>query len=159
MSPTSSDRCHTIQEVAEIVGISKFSVQRIFSNDLRMSLICARWVPHLLKEAEMERRVTDSQGFLQRYRRDRNFLNRIITIDQTWVHYYEPEGKRHPTIWKAPCIPQTFQAKFLEIHGKSDVHGIYGSHTLPTHRTLLCKILLIFLFFKDHLLGRKYEDL
>ena len=33
------------------------------------------------------------------------FLDRIITVDETWVHHYEPECKRQSIEWKHPQSP------------------------------------------------------
>ena len=64
----------------------------------------------------MERSVTDSQGFLRRYRQDtcKNFLNQIITMDETWVHYYELVDKRQSSIWKTPGTPPSLKAKSVK---------------------------------------------
>ena len=44
------------------------------------------WVPPLLKNHEMERRVMDSKTFLRRFEKEGDtFLNPIITTDETWL--------------------------------------------------------------------------
>jgi hypothetical protein len=35
----------------------------------------------------------------------RQFLERIIPADETWVHHYEPESKAHSVAWKRPTSP------------------------------------------------------
>ena len=47
--------------------------------------------PRLLTENEKERRVVASREFLLKNQRDPTFLDRIITVDETWLHYYDPE--------------------------------------------------------------------
>ena len=39
------------------------TVHRILKDELNISRVSARWVPHLLKNHEMERRVMDSKAF------------------------------------------------------------------------------------------------
>jgi hypothetical protein len=33
------------------------------------------------------------------------FLSRMVTGDETWVHHYEPESKRQSMEWKHPGSP------------------------------------------------------
>jgi hypothetical protein len=35
----------------------------------------------------------------------RQFLKRIVTADETWVHHYEPESKAQSMAWKRPTSP------------------------------------------------------
>jgi hypothetical protein len=35
----------------------------------------------------------------------RQFLERIVTADETWVHHYEPESKAQIMAWKRPTSP------------------------------------------------------
>ena len=65
------DRRLTVREISNIVGISKSSIQRLLTIELKMPRVCARWVPRLLKDEEMSRRVMESTSFLRRHRRDK----------------------------------------------------------------------------------------
>ena len=49
------DRRLTVRKVGDMHGIGKSSVQRILS-DLSMTKVCARWVPPLLHEDQMQSR-------------------------------------------------------------------------------------------------------
>ena len=84
------DKRKTVRKVSECTGISKSSVQRILTSQLKMSHVSARWVPRLLTEEEKQVRVSASMTFLRKVESDSTFLSRIITTDETWVHYYEP---------------------------------------------------------------------
>ena len=137
-----ADRRHTVREVAEIVGISKSSAHRILSDELGMSRVCARWVPRLLRDEEMKRRVSDSNRFLCRVRRDQQFLDRIITMDETWVHYWEPEGKRQSSVWTTSGTPPPMKAKTTKSMGKvmymvfMDNKGILLAHAVAPGSTV-----------------------
>ena len=48
------DRRKTVREVAECAGISKSSVQRILTSQLKLSHVSARWVPGLLTDQEKQ---------------------------------------------------------------------------------------------------------
>ena len=45
-----SDRRPTVREIANIVGISKFSIQRILTNELKMLQVYVKWVWCLQKD-------------------------------------------------------------------------------------------------------------
>ena len=45
-----SDRRSTVREIANIVGISKFSIQRILTNELKMLQVYEKWVWCLQKD-------------------------------------------------------------------------------------------------------------
>jgi len=58
--------------------------------------VAARWVPRHLTEAHKRNCQHICSSLLERYNHeDDNFLNHIITGDETWFHHYEPETKRH----------------------------------------------------------------
>ena len=53
-----------------------------------------------------------------RCERDRNFLNKIIKTDETWVHFYEPEDKRSSMVWKHSDSLPPKKAKTVKSMGK-----------------------------------------
>ena len=84
------DKRVTIRELVRDTGVSYGTVWTILKDKLNMSRVCARWVPRLLTSVERERRVEDSRKFLRRYNREgEDFLNRIITTDETWSRGYK----------------------------------------------------------------------
>jgi hypothetical protein len=34
----------------------------------------------------------------------RQFLQQIVTADETWLHHYEPESKAQSMAWKRPTL-------------------------------------------------------
>jgi len=53
--------------------------------------VCARCVPKRLN-LKQQRRVDAYQELLRRYETNGEaFLQRIVTWDESWVHFYEPE--------------------------------------------------------------------
>ena len=73
------DRRVTVETVAEHFGISYGTAQDIMSNKLGVRRVSARWVPRLLLPEQMGVRVSMC------------FLNRVVTCDETWIHFFEPE--------------------------------------------------------------------
>jgi hypothetical protein len=48
----------------------------------------------------------------------RQFLERIVTADESWVHYYEPESKAQSMAWKGPTAPVAKKFKSQPSDGK-----------------------------------------
>ena len=72
----------------------------------------ARWVPQLLKDSEKECRVQCSEEFLTHYDAEGDvFLDRIITMDETWLHHFDPETKYMSSVWKNPRTPPPKKAR------------------------------------------------
>lgn len=44
------------------------------------------WVPHELRERDVEKRATMCNNLLQRHKR-KGFLHRIVTGDEKWIHH------------------------------------------------------------------------
>jgi len=56
---------------------------------------------------------------LARYREEGdNFLQQIVTGDETWIHHYEPESKRQSMQWKHPSSPVAKKFKTQPSVGK-----------------------------------------
>jgi len=84
----------TVKEVASLLVISVGSAHHIIHDELKSRKVCARWVPKRLTPEIKERRVDACQELLYRYEADGEaFLQRIVTGDETWVHFYKPERK------------------------------------------------------------------
>ncbi|KFM76654.1 hypothetical protein X975_15031, partial [Stegodyphus mimosarum] len=66
----------------------------------------ARWVPQQLTSTHKEQRMGVSLEHLVCYHEDGNdFLFRIVTGDETWVHHFTPESKAASMEWKHPSSP------------------------------------------------------
>ena len=95
------DRQIILKDIAEGVGVSVKTVFNVIHKDLGFKKICARWVPRMLTEENMKNRKNISATLLARFEQDpNNFLDRLVTQDETWVHYFTPEQKRHSMQWR-----------------------------------------------------------
>lgn len=76
----------------------------------------------------MKKRVAASKKFLAQYRKDGDdYLERIITTDETWIFLFDPEinqgtipvmeDKRHST---------SKEGATGEVHRRTDVHLLHG---------------------------------
>ncbi|XP_075543739.1 protein GVQW3-like [Dermacentor variabilis] len=94
------DRRFTIREIAEEVGISSFSTHSIMTEDVAMMRVSAKFVSKLLTAEQKQLRVEASQGMLDSTNSDPDFMNIIITGDESWVYGYDPQTKSQSSQWK-----------------------------------------------------------
>ena len=105
------DRRLTVREIAEEVGISKDSAHEILRADLNMRRVAAKFVPKLLSAEQKELRVEVAQDLLDTISTDPEFLNTVITGDESWVYGYDPETKAQSSQWKHPESPRPKKAR------------------------------------------------
>ena len=100
-----TDRRVTIEEIALQLGISQGMAYSLVHDILGFHKV-ARWVPRHLTEEHKHNGQHICTSLLERYSREGdNFLNRIVTGDETWVHHYEPETKRQSMQWTHTLSP------------------------------------------------------
>ena len=152
-----SDRQVKVEEIANAFLISHGSVSTIY---MGMRKLTARWVPKSLSDEQMATRASVCSAFLKRFRsKENDFLSRLVTVDETWVHYYEPENKAQSRQWVGPGSPrpkkfktQTSAGKvmatvFWDAQGvmldfvakKSTITGAYYANLLDQRRTAIRK--------------------
>ena len=138
-----ADRRVTVRDISDELGVSCSTVHGILTDNLGMSKVSARWVPRLLTDTEKENRVRCSQMFLSRYDAEGDeFLDRIITTDESWFHHFDPETKAMSSVWKTPNTPPPKKARVQKSAGKHmfilfmDRHGMILQHRVPDHQTV-----------------------
>ena len=77
------DQRLSVRLMAEEVGLLKTDVHRIITEDLYMRKICAKLVPKNLSDEQKDNRVLVSRELLDRVKSEPNFLQRVITGDET----------------------------------------------------------------------------
>ena len=81
-------------------------------------------------------------ALLKRFRSKDDFHLRLVTVDETWVHYYEPENKAQSRQWVGPGSPRPKKFKTQPSAGKVmatvfwDAKGIIMLDFLPKRSTL-----------------------
>jgi histone-lysine N-methyltransferase SETMAR len=92
----------TVRELEKSVRISDSSIVSILRNHLGMRKVSARWVPHHLNPNQMRARVEFSSFMLEKFDAGASKLvDNIITGDETWVYFYDPETKEQSRQWIA----------------------------------------------------------
>ena len=119
-----SDRRIQVEEIAQALGFSHGSVSTILHDRLGMRKLTARWVPKSLSDEQMATRASVCSTLLKRFRSKDNFLLRLVTVDETWVHYCEPENKAQSSVGRA-WVPEA-KVQDATICWQGDGHSILG---------------------------------
>ena len=73
------------------MGISLGAVQSIQTEILGMSKVSARWLPRMLTDDQIKTQQDIFRYLLSRYEDDPcNFIERVVTQDETWDHHFDP---------------------------------------------------------------------
>ena len=115
-----------MEEIAQAVGISHRSVSTILHDRLGMRKLTARWVPKSLSDEQMTTRPSVCSTLLKGFRSKDDFLLHLVTVDETWVHYYEPENKAHESSVGRACVPEAKEVQDPTICWQGDGHSILG---------------------------------
>ena len=83
-----------------------------------MRKLTARWVLKSLSDEQMATRASVCSALLKRFRLKDDFHLRLVTVDETWVHYYEPENKAQSRQWVGPGSPRPKKFKTQPSAGK-----------------------------------------
>ena len=87
------DRHITVRELADEVGVSTGSVHTILTVDLGLRTVSPKFVPKLLTMEQKQLRLEIAQDMLDCVESDSNFLNTVMTGDESWVYGYDTETK------------------------------------------------------------------
>jgi len=114
-----ADRRITTRTIAEAMQVSHERIQHILTEILGMNKVSSRWVPKLLTNEQKHQRVKLSKQNLDLFEDDPDmFAARFVTMDETWVHHFEPEYKRQSMQWKHPFSPTPVKARVAPSAGK-----------------------------------------
>ena len=150
-----SDRRIQVEEIAQALGISHGSVLTILHDRLDMRKLTTCWVPKSLSDEQMATRASVCSALLKRFRSKDDILLRLVTVDETWVHYYEPENKAQSSVGRSPR-PKKFKTQpsagkvmatvFWDAKGviildflpkRSTITGVYYANLLDQLRTAI----------------------
>ena len=138
-----SDRRIKVEEIANALHISHGSVSTTLHDRLGMHKLTARWIPKSLSDEQMTTRASVYSAFLKRFRsKEDGFLSCLVTVDDTWVHYYEPENKAQIRQSVGPGSPRPNKFKTQPSAGKVmatvfwDAQGVIMLDFLAKKRTI-----------------------
>ena len=135
----------TVNEIAGHLDMGHGSAHHIVHDVLQFH---KAWVPRQLTAELKERRVDACQELLKRFEAEGDgFLGRIVTGDETWVHYHQPETKKASKKWRHTSSPKPKKFRKLRTQpseGKVmltlfwDERGVILEHFMPRRNTVTC---------------------
>ena len=100
------DRRITIATLSDHLGISYGSARSIIVDQLHLSKLTCRWIPKCLTPDMKATRVGTSQDLLRQYEESpEQFLSRLVTGDEKWFYYWEPDSKQQSKEWREVGSP------------------------------------------------------
>jgi histone-lysine N-methyltransferase SETMAR len=117
----------TTRDIIDVIGVGHGTVHNIIS-DLGYSKVCARWIPCQLTDELKHSRLDVCGLMLQRYLNEgEQFMNSIVTGDESWAHHYEPETKRQSMQWRHLGSPSPKKFKLSPSAGKVMITVLWDS--------------------------------
>jgi len=133
----------TCEEIAHSAGISRASAYRILTERLHKRRIAARCVPHDLSEEQKCRRLETAQQLLHRFREEeKEFLQKVVAIDETWIRDFEPELNSQSSVWRGKGSPRPKKFKRAQSNVKQitiiayDCKGVIMTDRVPSGTTV-----------------------
>ncbi|UYV61650.1 hypothetical protein LAZ67_1005756 [Cordylochernes scorpioides] len=90
----------TLLELEQDTGISKTTIGRIVTKDLKLKKTPAKFIPRFLTNEQKLCRLATCENMLEMTRTDPEWKDKITTGDETWVYDYDPETKRQYAEWR-----------------------------------------------------------
>jgi len=123
----------TVRELVEEVGISTGSVHSILTDDLAMWRVSAKFVLKLLTMEQKQLRLEVSQDMLDYTNSDPEFLNIVITGDESWVYGYDLETKAQSSQWQHSTSPRPKNARQVRSNVKVMLTVFFDSPGVVHH--------------------------
>ena len=102
-----SDRQLSVCYIATSVGISTGSVHSILTDNLLMVL-------RMLTDPQKANGVDASTTLHCLFNENPdNFISQFLTVDETWLHHFDPEGKVQSMVWKHVSSPPPWKFRVV----------------------------------------------
>lgn len=138
-----NDRTITLEKLAGQLGISKGSVHTIMHDHLHMSKVTTKWVPRLLTVDMRANRLECCEQLCEEFDAGPDdFIARIVTGDESWIHHFDPETQQEARQWKHSSSPTPKRGRARTSAGKIlmtvfwDCQGIVLLDFLPHRQTI-----------------------
>ncbi|GFR88170.1 transposase [Elysia marginata] len=102
------------KDIAKELEISKERVQHIITDILGYRKVSARWLTRMLTDEMKMQRKTARAELLQHFEKEGDeFIQRIVTGDETWIHHYDLESKRQSMEYRHKSSPSPRKFKVV----------------------------------------------
>jgi hypothetical protein len=97
----------SVDEIAKILNMKYGSAHHVIHDVLQFHKMSARWMPQQLT-LELKQQHVDTCGELLHCLEAEGdaFLSRVVTGDETWVHYHKPYTKSTSKEWRHSSSPK-----------------------------------------------------
>ena len=132
----------SIETIRAQFDISVGTEHKIIREELKMSKICAKFVPRVLREDKKERHFHDSREMVELINSHPTVLDTLVTCDESWIYCYDVENKRQSSLWKHTGSPRPKNARQSKSTHKLlmitffDSTDIIYMHWVPTVQTV-----------------------
>ncbi|UYV78830.1 hypothetical protein LAZ67_16002927 [Cordylochernes scorpioides] len=144
-----SNRRISIKDLSLETGLSVGLCHQIVTKDLDMIRASSKFVPRILTEEQKEVRMDVCKNMVEMTRTYPEWMQKIITRDETWVYQYDPETKRQPSQWIMRGEPKPKKARFTKSKVKTllvtffDINGLVHHEFIPFGRTINQEVYLV----------------
>ena len=97
-----------MKEKAQALGISHDTISTILHDRLGMRELTTRWAPKSLSDEQLnDNQSISMQRLVEAFKVKKLILFlRLVSVDETWVHNYEPDNKAQSRQWIGPGSPK-----------------------------------------------------
>ena len=115
------DRHVSIETISAQFDVSLGTVHTIIHEELKMRMICTKFVPRVLREDQKERRCHDCREMVKLINSDPAVFDALVTCNESWIYCYDsdrvPSGNmlalRNPRNQTEQIHSQTFDDPFF----------------------------------------------
>ncbi|UYV82643.1 hypothetical protein LAZ67_22000319 [Cordylochernes scorpioides] len=101
----------TLLELEQDTGISKTTIGKIVTEDLKLKKTPAKFIPRFLTNEQKLCRLSTCEDMMEMTRTDPEWKDKIITGDDTWVYGYDPETKPQSAEWRGNVFGHSSPSK------------------------------------------------
>ncbi|UYV69543.1 hypothetical protein LAZ67_6003931 [Cordylochernes scorpioides] len=136
-----SNRRISIKDLSSETGLSVGLCHQIVTKDLDMIRTSSKIFPRILTE-EQKVRMDVCKNMVEMTQTDPEWMQKIITGDETWVYQYDPETKRQSSQWIERGEPKPKKARLTNSKVKTllvtffDINGLVHHEFIPFGRTI-----------------------
>jgi histone-lysine N-methyltransferase SETMAR len=119
--------------MVEELNLDGETVRKILTEDLGMRKVSAKMVPHILSDDQKQRRLDVCSDLSRQLAKGKNFLDGVISGDESWCFQYDPETKRQSMQWKTSVSQAQVKTMLICFF---DHKGIFHFEFLEQGRTV-----------------------
>ena len=137
-----ADRRLSVTQIMAETKLTRTTIHNILTKDLGLVKRCARWIPKILNEEQKASRVRCCKAFLAAAAADPDFLDAVVTMDETSVAFSTPETKRQSMQWVKKGSPGPIKARRHTSRRHQmvvtffDRAGLVYQHYMPAGQTM-----------------------